>query len=273
METIINSLLQEYRALNLHNIKDYDLFNNIAIIHHSSSIEGSTLTLTDSELLIAEGLTPKGKPLQHTLMVKDHYEALLFTLDLASNKGKELNIRDIQEINAKVNKNTGGIVNSTLGSVDVAKGEFRKNNVRAGDTYFVNYDKVPTLTSRLVKEINENINLVKTDNEKLELSFAAHFNLVSIHPFMGGNDWTSRLLMNFLQQKFNLPLSIVYQEDKVDYINALKESRKDRGLNHFYDFMFQQYKKYLTAEIGNARKLVEKASKSNQKHRGLSFVL
>jgi hypothetical protein len=79
--------------------------------------------------------------------------------------------------------------------------------------------------------------------------------------------------MNFLQQKFNLPLSIVYQEDKVDYINALKESRKDRGLNHFYDFMFQQYKKYLTAEIGNARKLVEKASKSNKKHRGLSFVL
>ncbi len=269
MEIEISTLLQQYRMLNLHDVKDYSLFNNIAIVHHSSSIEGSTLTKTDSELLIIEGITPKGKPLEHSLMVKEHYEALLFTLSLA-NSGKDLTVNHIQQINAHVNKSTGGIVNTALGTVDVSKGEFRKSNVRAGDTFFVNYDKVLSLTITLVKELNEQIEKVKSVFEILELSFGAHFELVSIHPFIDGNGRTSRLLMNYIQQRFKLPLAIVFTEDKADYINALKEARQEQNIQPFYNFMFEQYKKYLTAEIDSAKKLNEQQEK--KKGKGLSFI-
>jgi Fic family protein len=50
--------------------------------------------------------------------------------------------------------------------------------------------------------------------QQLELSFAAHFNHVTIHPFYDSNGRTSRLLMNFIQQFSSLPLAIVFKEDK-----------------------------------------------------------
>jgi hypothetical protein len=59
------------------------------------------------------------------MMVKDHYLALLFVIKAADNKS-EVTINFIKEINAKVMADTGTIVNSALGSVDVSKGEFRK---------------------------------------------------------------------------------------------------------------------------------------------------
>jgi hypothetical protein len=61
----------------------------------------------------------------HVMMVKDHYLALLFVIKAADNKS-EVTINFIKEINAKVMADTGTIVNSALGSVDVSKGEFRK---------------------------------------------------------------------------------------------------------------------------------------------------
>ncbi|WP_205569597.1 Fic family protein [Arachidicoccus soli] len=267
----ISELVQKYRDLDLHQVKDYDLFNNISIVHHSSIIEGSTLTQTDSELLITEGITPKGKPLEHSLMVKDHYEALLFTLALAG-KGGELKVTDVQEINAKVNKSTGSIINTALGSVDVSKGEFRKSNVKAGDHYFVNYDKVVPLTNTLIKELSEQMSNVQSIPEILQLSFDAHFQLVSIHPIIDGNGRTSRLLMNYIQERFKLPLAIVFSEDKADYINALKDSRKLEDIQPFYEFMFEQYRKYLDNEISKAQEIKKKEYLSKNRNRGISFI-
>lgn len=62
---------------------DFDKFNNIAITFHSTAIEGSTLTLSDTEVLLDKGLTPKGKPVVHQNMVLDHFEALEFVQDQA----------------------------------------------------------------------------------------------------------------------------------------------------------------------------------------------
>jgi Fic family protein len=70
--------INQYQQLNLSQTIDYDKFNQYAIVHHSTTIEGSTLTEVETRLLKEEGITPKGKPLLHSLMVQDHYNALLF---------------------------------------------------------------------------------------------------------------------------------------------------------------------------------------------------
>ena len=90
--------------------------------------------------------------------------------------------------------------------------------------------------------------------EQLKISFWAHFNLVSIHPFVDGNGRVSRLIMNFVQEYFNLPLSIVFKEDKVDYFNALESARLKNDISVFYSFMFSQYNKHLSFEINNYNK-------------------
>lgn len=244
----IDNILQQYRSLRLSEVIDYDKFNDFATTHHSTGIEGSTLTATETRLLLDEGLTPKGKPLIHSLMVRDHYEALRFVITSADQK-KPISTELIQQINAHVMRQTGTQYHTVLGTVDSSRGAFRKGNVSAGGSYFPSYQKVEDLTGEMVAAINKKLADCRTVQQQLELSFAAHFNLVSIHPFYDGNGRTSRLLMNYLQLYYGLPMAIVFKEDKSDYFNALTSSRKEESLSPFYVFMWQQYHKFLQQQI------------------------
>lgn len=268
MENILH-IIEEYRSLNLHSIIDYDKFNMFSIVHHSTVIEGSTLTENETRLLLEEGLTPKGKPLIHSLMVQDHYNALLFMLE-AAKKSQPITETFIKQINAAVMKNTGNTYHTPLGDIDASKGEYRKGNVSAGGTYFINYDKVSSYTKNLVLSLREKMAKNLSVIEQIELSFAAHFNLVTSPPFYDGNGRTSRLLMNYLQALYNLPLTIVFKEDKSDYYTALQDARKKESLEPFYQFMYGQYKKHLLNEIAAYKATLGKSG--NTKGSGFTFL-
>lgn len=250
----IIKIIEEYRSLNLNQVLDHEKFSQYAIVHHSTSIEGSTLTAIETQLLLDEGVTPAGKPLLHSLMVKDHFEALKLVLNLAADR-HQIDTATIQSINAQVMKHTGSIYETVLGRVDASKGEFRKGNVQAGNTYFVNYDKVIPYTDSLSKRLRDAMTASMRVQEQLELSFSAHFDLVTIHPFYDGNGRTSRLLMNYIQAFYQLPLAIVFLEDKAPYFEALQQSRKAEDIQVFYRFMYAQYEKYLRSEIHEYNKL------------------
>lgn len=249
----ILELIEEYKTLDLGSVLDHDRFNQYAIVHHSSGIEGSTLTESETRLLLEEGTTPKGKPLIHSLMVKDHYEALVFTLEAARQK-RVITTEFIQQINARVMRQTGSIYQTVFGEIDASKGDFRKGNVSAGGSYFVSFDKVPDYTHQLAERLKEELLRANTTDAQLRLAFVAHFDLVSIHPFYDGNGRTSRLLMNYIQAYFGLPLSIVYQQDKNDYFDALVEARKQEDTRPFEEFMEQQYEKFLSSETVQYKK-------------------
>lgn len=268
-------LLAQYSVLDLHSVIDHDRFNQYAIVHHSSGIEGSTLTESETRLLLEEGTTPKGKPLEHSLMVKDHYEALLFVLEAARQK-RIPDAAFIQAVNAKVMHHTGGLYQTVFGEIDASKGVFRKGNVSAGGSYFVSFDKVAAYTESLAERLRNEMSAAHTLPAQLRLSFIVHFDLVGIHPFYDGNGRTSRLLMNYVQEYFGLPLSIVYNQDKNDYFDALIQSRKKEDTQVFQDFMTSQYKKFLSAEIKQykkdmSRRLLPKKSKRPGKGLSLFF--
>jgi len=134
----------------------------------------------------------------------------------------------------------------------------------AGATYFPNYDKVERLMNDLVSTIQNKMKTNISIEDQVNLSFDAHFNMVSIHPFYDGNGRSSRLLMNYIQQYYNLPLAIVNSESKVDYIKALIETREKEDISIFRHFMKQEYSTQLKEEIQN----FEKISKPNK---GLGF--
>lgn len=165
-------------------------------------------------------------------------------------------------------KNTGSIYDTVFGEIDATKGMFRKGNVSAGNSYFVNYDKVEKLVTELCETINNKLDNNNSIEEKLNLSFDAHFELVSIHPFYDVNGRTSRLLMNYLQVVFNQPMAIVFKEDKAAYFEALQATRKKEDINIFRDFMYGQYEKYLKAEINK----FESGTKGG-KNNGYVFLL
>ena len=263
----IITLIEKFKSLRLSDNIDFDKFNRYAITHHSTTIEGSTLTEIETRLLLDEGITPKGKPLLHSLMVQDHYKALLFIIN-ASKEKILITHEFIQQINSIVMKQTGNIYNTVLGNIDSSKGEFRKGNVSAGNSYFVSYDKVEGLVKKLCTGINEKLS-GPSITEQLNISFDAHFDLVTIHPFYDGNGRASRLLMNYLQLLFQLPMCIVFKEDKSEYFESLVQTRQKEDITVFRKFMYDQYAKYLRLEI---EKFEEIKKDNNNNESGYSFI-
>ncbi len=254
-----------YRRLNLNSVVDYDKFNEYAITAHSTQVEGSTLTQEEAALLLDEGITPKGRPLEHSLMVKDHHQALKLAIELGKNK-VPFSVEGICKMNALVMKNTGQVYNTPLGTVDSSKGELRKGSVFVQKRYFPSHDKVPTLLDRLCSELNDKMSAKLSLREQIDLSYSAHFNLVSIHPHYDGNGRTSRLIMNQIQARYNLPYSVVYKEDKQEYFQALEQSREKESLVSFRSFMDGQYMKYLKEQIDLYKR------QTGKKDRGMSLI-
>jgi Fic family protein len=249
MNTELEILTSNYKELS-QSFVDLDRLNLYLMSHHSTSIEGSTLTILETEIFLEKGLTAKGKPLEHHLMVKDHFEALKSVIEKSREKAK-ININLIQQINGLVMKNTGTIHNTPLGTFDSSKGDLRLLNVRAGvsgDSY-MNYDKVPAYLKDLCKEVNSKISDVKSLKEINELAFIAHYQLVTIHPFVDGNGRTSRLLMNYIQSYHGQPMTIVFEEDRQQYIESLIATRKEENIQLFLAFMESQHIKFLKQEI------------------------
>ena len=70
MENTINIFInnrEEFQKLKLHEALNWKKFNLMFISHHSTAIEGSSLTTTESQLLLDEGITPKGKPFEQLI--------------------------------------------------------------------------------------------------------------------------------------------------------------------------------------------------------------
>ncbi len=242
----VHSLMREYKRLSK-NFIDVEKYSYYAITHHSTSIEGSTLKEKEVINLLEYGMGSK-KPFEHQLMVSDHHKALMFVLETAKEK-KPITVDFIQQINAKVMQNTGKTYFTALGDFDSSKGELRLFSVRAGNRTFPDYKKLPKLLKDFCEQTSQELKKARSTEKKLLLSFKAHFDLVSIHPFADGNGRTSRLLMNYIQAYFNLPLSIVFLENRMEYIEALEKSRKDDELTPLYEFMLRQYEKFLRKEI------------------------
>lgn len=102
---------------------------------------------------------------------------------------------------------TTGSVHSVMGgSFDSSKGEFRLCGVTAGvgGHSYMNYLKVPAKVDELCAILQEKQKKMGTFRGQYELSFNAHLNLVTIHPWVDGNGRTARLLMNYIQFCYHL---------------------------------------------------------------------
>lgn len=244
----ISALIDRFFGLKIPQSIDWVKFNHYSIVHHSTAIEGSELNDIETQLLLDEGITAKGKQLIHHNMVKDHFEALKFTLEQARQK-TPLSTKLLKQIASLVMKNTGAKYQNVLGEFDSSNGDFRLSGAHAGNSVFMDYKKIPGAVENLVVELNKAMPKLENHKEVLETSFDAHYNLVSIHPFADGNGRTSRLLMNYVQHYHGLPLSIVFKEDKAEYYEAIIQTREEKNPSFFRNFMAGQYVKLLKNEI------------------------
>ena len=175
----------------------------------------------------------------------------------------------LKELSALVMKNTGKEYKTALGDFSSAKGELRLLNVTAGigGKSYMSYNKIPTKLAEFCNNLNEERKnyAVKSITQLYELSFDAHYNLVTIHPWADGNGRMARLLMNLLQFEFGLIPTKILKEDKEEYIKALVATRENEDLNIFRKFMTSLMIRNLTHDIETYRKTLEEDLKSREK--------
>lgn len=244
---------KQYDNLNLFDVRDYNKFYLYSIITHSTAIEGSTLSERDVQMLFDEGLTSQeGKPIYDYLMNLDLKTAYEFAFEHAKKKTL-VSSNFLKQINSFVMKNTGGINNTVAGTFDSCKGDYRLCNVTAGfeGHSYMNYQKIPSEVEKLCSEINKFKNETPNIKDAYNLSFDAHLNLVTIHPWVDGNGRTSRLFMNYIQYCLGVTQTKIRIQDKDDYIKALKKSQDSKSPEPFREFMAIQQLKTLQEEVSN----------------------
>jgi Fic family protein len=249
--TQIETTIKEYNALDLSSILNYEKYKLYSIVTGSTALEGSTLTALDTQLLLDEGITAKGKPIEHHLMVQDNYNAMKEVLRLADLK-TPITKDVLITINGLNMKNTGQIVNSALGTVDGTTGAFRKVQVHSEALgYYLAPTKVPAAMDEFCKELQQQMLQDLSPAEALTLSFTTQAKLIIIHPWQDGNKRTSRLVSNYIQRYFGLPLGKVEKEDSSEYLLCLKEFKYEENIEPFCTFMQTKYVEMLKKEIQN----------------------
>jgi Fic family protein len=179
--------------------------------YNSNSIEGNTLTLNETRIVLEEGMTVKGKSLREHFEVTNHHEAIAYLEKLVKPE-YALTERDILDIHYlvmnKIEKDFAGRLRN--GGVRIVGANFLPPNAL----------KVSDLLSELIAFINTN----KMQLNDVILASLFHHRFVWIHPFFDGNGRTVRLVMNLLLMRSGFPPAIILKNDRKKYYDALNQA-------------------------------------------------
>ena len=254
------ALLEQYKNLGIDSQIDYEKFYLYSIITHSTAIEGSTVTEVENQLLFDEGISAKGKTIIEQMMNLDLKRAYEESIKLAK-AHRDITVDVLKGLSRLVMQNTGTIYKSPLGEFSSANGDLRLVNVTAGvgGKSYMNFQKVPAKLKEFCDWLNAQRVRKMTMAERYNLSFEAHYRLVTIHPWVDGNGRMARLLMNHIQFEFGLIPAKVLKEDKGDYINALIATRENENISYFLEFMAGEMVKTISSDIDAFLKSTEES--------------
>ena len=205
----LNKELNSMRPISKETLKSLKESINLEWTYNSNGIEGNTLTLRETQVVL-EGITVGGKSLKEHLEAINHEQAILFLDDLIKDKEPvtEWNIKNIHQL--------------VLKEIDDDNaGKYRDENVKIKGATHTPPDYL------IVPELMEKLIINYEDWKKYHPIIRAallHGELVKIHPFVDGNDRTSRLVMNLsLMNSGYLPV-IVKKDKRLEYYNALDKA-------------------------------------------------
>ena len=206
--------------------KQLDFNDEVDFIYRSLSLEGNTLTLSETEKLIKESIPPKNKSFKDMLDTTNYKNALEKLL-------KEKDLLTIEKILS--------FHQTAMDTLEAGAGEIRTQPVKIKgnpDYKTSDWHELPQKLNELFKFYNENINTKMKPHEVIELASYLHAEFQRIHPFIDGNSRTSRALFIHTLMLKGFPI-IPFPAGFVDqYLNLTKLSKK-RNDKHFEIFMKQ----------------------------------
>ncbi len=202
---------------------------------NSNAIEGNTLTLKETALILQEGLTISGKPLREHFETINHKDAIQF-LENVIQERQPLDENFVFALHKLILK----------GIADSESGVYRRHAVRILGAVHIppNPLKVPALMGEFFREYRRE----RKKMHPVKLAAWLHHRFVAIHPFIDGNGRTARLLMNFVLMQSGYPPAVILKVDRRKYYRVLKEA--DAGKQEAYvDFIGRSVERSLVIYI------------------------
>ncbi|MBW9278106.1 Fic family protein [Bacteroides fragilis] len=234
---VLKEQLSSLRPLPEEALKKIQDAFDIEYTYESNRIEGNTLTLQETALVVNEGVTISGKSMREHLEAINHAEAISYIKDIAK-QDIEISERTIKEIHALI---LHGIDRENAG---------RYRNVPVMISGSTHIPPQPYLIEKLMEDFILRFKQMEAEDVHPVLIAAyLHDELVRIHPFIDGNGRTSRLLMNlYLLRHGYVIITLKGSNDaKVSYYMALEKSHTEQLPEEFQKVVVE-------AEIAALRK-------------------
>ena len=205
----------------------------IEYTYNSNAIEGNTLTLRETDMVL-RGITIDKKPMKDHLEAIGHKDAFNYMASFVKEKSplSESFIKEIHTLVLADKPQDRGIYRRVAVKIMGAKHE-TANPLTISDKM-----------ENLIKEFNadKETNIIK----KLALF---HINFETIHPFIDGNGRTGRLLVNFELMKNGYPPIDIKYADRKAYYDAFDAYHEKKDLsameNLFAEYVLERIEKYL----------------------------
>lgn len=226
--------INEHRPLSEDDLKQVKEYYKIGLTYASNALEGNTLDLVETKVVLEDGITIGGKPL------KDHYEAVghakAFDKIIELSKKTIFTEDDIKLLHklfySKIDESNAG--------------EYRANQVIITGSD-VELPKPEELNSKMAEFINSLAHLKETLHP-VEYAAMVHIIFVNIHPFVDGNGRVARLLMNLALLQSGYNIVVIPPVVRTDYISALKDSNVGNYVpfvNFISEMVLESQKEYL----------------------------
>lgn len=212
-------MIQKHRPLTPREVKELDEYFKIGLTYTSNALEGNSLTLTETKVLLEDGITVGGKPIRDCYEATGHAKAYDYMLALARRPDFHLTEEAVQHLHYLF-----------YSGVDAEQaGKYRKEQVFITGTKYIPPapEKVPEEMASFIVEWETQ----KTKLHPVELAAYVHRRLVDIHPFVDGNGRTARLLMNLILVNQGYCVVSIPPILRHDYMAALQkvQNGKDHG--------------------------------------------
>ena len=179
-------------------------------VYNTTSMEGNTLTLQETKLVLIDKVSPSQKELREVYEVRNYEKVREF---MKSYKG-DLSERLMTKLHSLIEKD---VDEHTLGS-------FRKMDLCVSSTEWLPspHPMIKQDVAGLIEWYGQN----KEAMHPVELAARFHHRFEQIHPFTEGNGRVGRELFNFILKKFSFPPLIFKVEKRGEYLASLEEADK-----------------------------------------------
>ncbi len=199
----------------------------VRFTYDTQRIEGSTLTLRETADLLERDITPGAKPLADVKEAEAHKQVFYEMLEYE----KDLSLQITLYWHKK-------LFDSTKPKI---AGKIRQHQVAISGSKFM--PPFPAEIYPLLREFFKWYNKNKAILHPVALAALVHLNFVSIHPFTDGNGRVSRMIQNFVLNRFGYPMLNIPYENRNSYYNALERSQTKGDENIFLQWFFRRYKR------------------------------